>query len=241
MISASTTANMRIGLRDSLWLALAVLLHAVLLLVPLKHLPSAGEVSRVISVSLPAPRKPEPVIETIEPVPPTPVETLPLREETGPPRITAADPVPAEPEPVEPGINSTTARLLDFAGRFKWPSTEQERHRELGVFVPQGVPDNWRPGVVVEDNLFNGMVLPVKTEIVDRWLAADGSHRVVINTPLGQTLCGRAPPYDPMNTLIEPIMSWWECGGGGERSFRMPDRFMRANRYGVEASAGGLR
>lgn len=241
MNPASVTANMRIGRRDGFWLALAVSLHAVFLLVPLKHLPSASEVSRAISVSLTQPRRPGPAIEVPEPAPPVPTEPLPPLTEPEPLSTLPPDPVPAPADPVEPEVSTTTARLLDFAGRFKWPSAEQDRQRELGVFVPRGVPDNWRPGIVVEDNLFNGMVLPTRTEIVDRWLAADGSHRVVVNTPYGVTLCGRAQPYDPMNPLIEPIMNWWECAGGGKRKFQMPDRFLRANRYGGTDSDSGLR
>ncbi len=73
--------------------------------------------------------------------------------------------------------------------------------RRLGVFVPQALPENWRSGIISRDNLFNGMVLPNKTEIVDRWLAADGSHNVVINTPSGQTFCGRALAWDPMQPV----------------------------------------
>ena len=83
----------------------------------------------------------------------------------------------------------------------------------------------------MEDNLFNGMVLPTKTEIVDRWLAADGTHNVVLNTPSGDTLCGRAQAWTPMNPLFEPIMTFWKCGGGGKRAFKMPDRYMRSQQH----------
>ena len=57
------TDSMRFKRRDGLWLAIAVLLHAILLLVPLQHIPSATEISQVISVSLVGPRKKQPIFE----------------------------------------------------------------------------------------------------------------------------------------------------------------------------------
>jgi len=81
-----------------------------------------------------------------------------------------------------------------------------------------------RSGISIEDNLFNGMAPPNKTEIADRWLAADGSHNVVINTPSGQTFCGRALAWDPMQPLVEHVMQFRPCGGGGERTFKMTQR-----------------
>ena len=75
--------------------------------------------------------------------------------------------------------------------------------------------------------MFNGMVLPNKTEIVDRWLAADGSQNVVVNTPDGHTLCGRARAWDPMQPLVEHVMQFRPCGGGGKRTFEMPRRHER--------------
>lgn len=223
---ANISVSMRLNRRDALLFGIAVLLHALLLLVPLRHPPPAVEESRSVSVTLLAPRKEKPVFEK---------EELPPAEDPVPQQavVPIEKPVPAEPiamesKPEDPVIITTTARLLDSASRFKWPSIEKDKSRQLGVFVPQPIPENWRPRISVEDNLFNGMVLPTRTEIVDRWLAADGNHNVVINTPSGETLCGRAKPWDPMNPELEPIMAFWKCGGGGKRDFKMPERFMRS-------------
>jgi hypothetical protein len=212
------TDSMRLKRRDGLWLAMAVLLHAILLLVPLQHIPSVTEISQVVSVTLLAPRKKQPVFEPQE-IAVTPTEES-RPAESHPPQALPPDENSAlvKPEagifgPEDPPVNTTTARLIDSATRFKWPAMEKDQSRQLGVFMPQAIPDNWRPGITVEDNWFNGMVVPAKTEIVDRWLAVDGSHNVVLNTTSGETLCGRAQPWDPMRPMLEPVMTFWKCGG----------------------------
>jgi hypothetical protein len=232
--TATVSASMRLKRHDMLWLAIAVSLHAILLLIPLRHPPSATELTPVLSVSLLTPVNKDLDFENREPPVATAVELqapdelplrqgLPLAEKSIP-----ADPAAMEAGPEDPLTPITTARLLDSASRFKWPVIDKKETRQLGVFAAQQIPDNWRPRITVEDNLFNGMVLPTKTEIVDRWLAADGTHNVVLNTPSGNTLCGRAQPWTPMNPLLEPIMTFWKCGGGGKRAFKMPDRYMRS-------------
>jgi hypothetical protein len=182
----------------------------------------------MVSVSLIAPRNEDPVFEKKE-LPPAqnlaPQQPPPPVEKPAPP-----EPITMESSPGDPVVKTTTARLLDSASRFKWPSIKKDESRQLGVFVPQPIPQNWRPRIGVEDNLFSGMILPTKTEVVDRWLAADGSHNVVINTPSGETLCGRAQPWNPMSPELEPIMAFWKCGGGGKRDFKMPERYMRSRR-----------
>ena len=228
MGQSTVTASIRIKWHDGRWLAAVVLLHALLLLIPLRYDSPATEETTVVSISLLIPPKEDPVFEQEElpDVEESPSQQAPpLAEKPTPPR-----PIAMESSPEEPVIKTTTALLLDSASRFKWPSIEQDENRQLGVFVPQPIPENWRPRIVVEDNLFNGMILPTKTEIVDRWLAADGNHNVVINTPYGETLCGRAKPWDPMNPELEPVMTFWKCGGGGKRDFKMPERFMRSHR-----------
>ena len=218
--------------RDVLWLALAVSVHALLLLVPIQRPPASTDTSGTISLSLLATREEAPVPERSDlpappPEKPRPVEEPAARQaqpaaETRPP----AGPVRRESSPEGPTIGMTAARLVDSISRLKWPPAAKEKHSRLGVFVPQAVPENWRPRITIEENLFDGMYPPAKPDIVDRWLAADGSYRVVINTPSGNTLCGRARPWNPMNPLLEPVMMYWKCGGGGKRSFRMPDRHL---------------
>jgi hypothetical protein len=205
---------------------MAVLLHAILLLVPLQHIPSATEISQVVSVSLVAPRKKQPLVEPLEIAVTPPEESRPSEShpQRALPRNENPAPVKSEAGIFGPGdrsVNTTTARLIDSASRFKWPALEKDQSRQLGVFMPQAIPDNWRPGITVEDNWFNGMVVPAKTEIVDRWQAADGSRNVVLNTTSGETLCGRAQPWDPMRPMHEPVMSFWKCGGASPPSDMM--------------------
>jgi hypothetical protein len=115
--------------------------------------------------------------------------------------------------------------LLESARRLE-PATPVAPPRRLGEFLPPATPRNWEPSITLEENLFEDTYLPAETEVVDRWLAADGSHNVVIRTPTGMTLCGRALPWDPMRPLVEHVMMFRQCGGGGERSFTMPERLI---------------
>ena len=69
------------------------------------------------------------------------------------------------------------------------------------------------------------MMAPAETQVIDRWLAAVGSHNVVVETSSGNTYCGRATAWNPMNPLFEPVMQYRPCGGGGKRTFTMPDRY----------------
>ena len=64
--NSTVSDSMRLKRRDGLWLAMALLLHALLLLIPLRHLPSTTEGSRVLSVSLLAPRKEQLPVEQQE-------------------------------------------------------------------------------------------------------------------------------------------------------------------------------
>ena len=230
MADSSVIKSMRLGRRDAAWLVIAMLVHCSLLLLPLHHRTSEPASTQVLSVSLLKP-------QVREALPEPPLPEMTVREESPPlqsipPRETARIPAAPTPDPVqddieEPRTRTSTARLVDSANQMKWSLSEKPADRKLGVHVPQEIPDNWLPLIVVEDNRFNGMTIPATTEVVDRWLAADGSHNVVINTPTGETLCGRAQAWNPMNPLVETLMMFGKCGGGGARKFKMPDRFMR--------------
>lgn len=124
-------------------------------------------------------------------------------------------PAPERPQP-------STAYLLDLAGRQQLSVPETSTARRLGEHVPRPMPPNWRSATRPEANRFDGMVAPAAVEIVDRWLAADGSQNVVITTPDGETYCGRAEAWNPLTPLVEPIMTYRNCGGGGQRTFDMP-------------------
>jgi len=229
MDQLSVTTSMQIGKRDILWLSLALLFHAPLFLIPLSTPESAQKTSRIVSVML-TPRqstKPEqtekaepvsrPLTPKAEPSRGTPLKENPSLPATGTEAVVSPAPLP--------GI--TAAALIDFARTFRWRLPEVSETRQLGDRPPPRAPDSGQSGFHNEKGRLEGTFLPEKTEVVDRWLAADGSQNVVINTPSGQTLCGRAPAWDPLNPLIEHVMQFRTCGGGGERAFKMPDRFIR--------------
>jgi len=224
-LTAST--NRRLNFRDGIWLCLAIVLHALLLLIPVAPDSAPNLATDAVVVTLLSAKAIEqPLAETVDtplsevlapdpqPAPRLPVEPqeITLQEDPG-------EEVPTNPAPI-----ITTARLLDSAGHVKWVSSQPDESLHLGVYSPRPLPANWTSGMVTEDNLFDGMVVPRKTEIVDRWLAADGSHNVVIHTPGGDTFCGRALAWDPMQPLVEHVMQFRPCGGGGKRTFDMPRR-----------------
>jgi hypothetical protein len=100
---------------------------------------------------------------------------------------------------------------------------------QLGEIAEFERPHNWKFGagtghLAPFENIFNGNTVPDKVVIVDRWKGADGSHSVVVETPSGLRLCGRALAWDPMRPLIEPIMSWKICGGDGAIPFKFKPR-----------------
>jgi len=210
------------------WLAAAMLAHALLLLVPAKRDQSSYQASPALAIALlraapPAPTAREPNLQE------RPDETVQEGLRSAAPEQQAAETTPVEESPAEPPgefiperQQPSTAYLLDLAGRQQWSVPETSATRHLGKHVPRAMPPNWRPAMRPEANRFDGMVAPAELEVVDRWLAADGSHNVVITAPDGETYCGRAEAWNPMNPLVEPIMSYRKCGGGGQRTFDMP-------------------
>jgi hypothetical protein len=220
---------MQLGWRDATWLAVALMLHGSLLLISFKPFPAELADPRVLALSLVTSIAPQ--ADTVKtPIPAQPPdEAIPepddrQPEENRPAALPQSEPV--EKEPAVPPDRITTARLLDSASQLKWALPAPARDRKLGVHHPREAPENWRPGISLEDNLFNGMTVPEKVEIVDQWMSADGSQNVVINTPTGETLCGRRQAWDPLNPMLEQLMMFRTCGGG-KRTFKMPDRFNR--------------
>ena len=229
-MSVNATSIKRWDVQDSLWLCLAIVFHASLLLIPVlqKNLTSTSTAPLNITLLAPPPIE-HPFVEEPEPIktklPAVENETVTPDEQSMSDLASLEEPEDrADQKPPVNEVNLTAVRLLDSANEIEWPAPDENNSRRLGVFVPQALPENWRSGISIEDNLFNGMALPNKTEIVDRWLAADGSQNVVINTPSGQTFCGRALAWDPMQPLVEHVMQFRPCGGGGERTFKMTQR-----------------
>jgi hypothetical protein len=201
------------------WLLVAILAHALLLLLPYQREQHAGKGRPGLQVSLLAPATEPPA--ALVPVPEA-------TESPAPPQTTAqtaaqAAPLPAgETEPPARPAQPSAAYLLDLVRRREWRLPQPGSSRQLGVFVPRPMPPNWQPSPAAPPTRFADAALPERTQVVDRWLAADGSHNVVITTPGGETWCGRSESWDPMNPLVEPIRVFRSCGGGGERTFDMP-------------------
>jgi len=207
-------------------LVAAVLLHALLLLLPPQRGMQPGAALLQLTVSLQRTKPPPVSTPAVVEADPVPAEPSPPRAPAGPAPARASPLVaaPASPEAVKKPPVISTAGLLDLAGRQEWDIDHPPENHRLGVLRPHALPQNWRSGLAREANLFDDAVAPEQVEIVDRWLAADGSHNVVINTPSGETYCGRAEAWLPTNPLYEPIMMWRPCGGGGKRTFQMPER-----------------
>ena len=206
-----------------IWLGLALLVHAAALLLPLGYPKGEAPIDRSLVVSLlrPLPIPPP----TAEPPPVAPPEAVRVTAQKRPAPLIPE--VQHEPPPDRrlPGPEE----FLEAAREPRWILPTKPARR-LGEFTPPDPPRNWQPSITVEENRFSDAYLPSETEIVDRWLAADGSHNVVIRTPNGMTLCGRALPWNPMEPLVEHVMMFRSCGGGGERSFSMPERLVPSYR-----------
>lgn len=209
------------------WLVLAVLLHAGLLLVPARDgtrhanpLPplrialTTAEPARLDRTSAADPQ-PAAVAEPETALP----DTLPVLQ--APP---VAGEQPASESSREPDTPSlSAARLFELDGRREWRLDPFAGQRRLGVFTPHALPENWRSGIPYRTDPSGGRAAPERVEIVDRWLAADGSHNVMVEMPSGERLCGRAEAWNPMQPLVEPIMMFRSCGAAPP-SFVWPDR-----------------
>lgn len=224
---------------DGAWLALAVLVHASLLLLPLRQVYTPENSMPGISIQLTHfSTLPVPAPVLVEPE--TPDSTPSQVESTVADNVVEADqasiPLPVveiftpttEPIATENAHETpmTTARLIHFASLADLGAPLPETPRAPGLYAPRELPANWRSGMRLPgaDNLFDGMAAPAQTEVADQWLAADGSHNVVMNLPNGETVCGRVEAWDPMHPLFEHVMMYRTCGGGGKRTFSMAAR-----------------
>lgn len=198
-------------------LALALALHALLLLIPHQR-PSHEFPRSPLSVridrqadrptaprDLPAPaaRPAQPSVDPRE----RPEEPPPARAE--PP---ARDPVRTETRP------QVTAELLleqarDLDRRRRAPSA-----RIPGVpAIPELPPNFVRPLLPLRANAFDGRMSTGQQEVLDQWVEPGGAVNAVVRLPNGDVLCGRAAAWDPMNPLFEPVAMYRPCGGGGRR------------------------
>lgn len=227
-----------------LWLGLAVLLHGLLLLLPDGRQLGETAVLQTLSVTLRKPVRPatepesaRPVAETPEAAPPaltpsTETVTLPANSEVTTTDPEALDPVEPAPPPVPvlaPPAPSA-AHLFESTQSVRLPQRSPERAARLGRQPLAPPPPNWRSGRVPGDSRFDGRALPDRAEIVDRWLAADGSHNVLIETSSGEMYCGHASAWDPLQPLVEPVMTFRACGSG-RTTFEWPEEY--GNRPGA--------
>ena len=212
------------------WLLFAILLHVPLLLLHLQREPPTAQALQHLKIELRNSVRPEPASPEPPQAQPRP-EDAPRQE----PAPSAADPMAATViPPAAPSVSDapppslSSALLLDLARRQAWKAPPAADTRELGVFRSRPPPANWQPRTRPEANLFDDLVAPAQVEVVDRWLAADGSQNVIIKTPSGETYCGRLEAWSPMNPLFEPVAMWRTCGGGGRRTFEMPERYRKS-------------
>ena len=236
------TTRRGLTVRDGLWFAVAVSLHGALFFLPVSddqplkspahslaielHLQTSVEspfVREQPDNLLPEPDVPEAFPERLpEPLP----EPWPEAQS----EIAVLDDVEATPEveqPPPPNASLSTAVLLQSAAEQDWLAKTEKPERTLGTFVPRAMPDNWSSNIHLAPNRFDGMTAPREIEVLDRWVSSDGSQNVVLNTPTGETLCGRGLAWDPMQPLVEHVMQFRLCGGGGRRTFTMPDRYLK--------------
>lgn len=237
-MSPTAAATIRTShVRFTGFLAAAVVLHGLLLLLPAKRGLQPEEVLNRLSVSLQAVATRRPVADPppdqadlsppAVPVAPAAASFPPLPERLTPPAARESIPLaPAEP---------STARLLDHAYRMRWRTPEDGATRRLGE--PLANPGSGLPLPGLSGRLTETASTVAGIEIVDRWLAADGSHNVLIRTPSGNMLCGRAEAWDPMRPLVEHVTMFRVCGAG-EPTFEWPDRYRtgaeRPREIGVE-------
>lgn len=229
--------------RDGRWLLLALLAHALMLALPLGEwrpvpVPEAAELRvRLISERPARARGAEPpTTADAEEVFQKPEDAIrpaakrpSVREIVAPPQ----PPIASDQEPLLSAARIYHSRNA-VAGRVPLEMPGGVPFERLGVAAPHELPENWRRGTGAKalapfDNTFNGMTAPGRIEIVDRWLAADGSHNVIVETPAGLRLCGRALPWDATRPLVEHVMLFHVCGGDGAKGFkyeprRRPDR-----------------
>lgn len=211
-------------LRFGAWLAIAILLHALLMLLPLQRAtpPPPPDAPRPLTVTFERAEPPPPVVRT---GPEPPAAAAPGLAAMQPAVDGRADAPQAPSAPPAPAAmpRPSTASLLDFAARRGAGLSAPTSTLELGVFTPQAGPGEHGSRKVIDVGRPAGSRTAAATAVVDRWLAADGSHNVLVTTPSGETYCGRAEAWDPMEPLYEPVMMFRDCGSGGRPAFDLPE------------------
>jgi hypothetical protein len=236
----TVSASDRIRLRDGLWFTFALLLHAALLLIPAQQSAVQRAAQDPLAVHVILARRDMPVKPDEDTHDPTRRELIEPR-----PLVREKSPDPALPETIGQRddfmAGSSRSKLLDSLSRLQETPGADGPARQLGDKPLYRPPANWRPRDTLGENTPADGLSPRSTGTIDRWLAADGSHNVVVQTAGGDRICGRAEAWNPMNPLLEPVMMFRKCGESGKRRFSMPARFMRSQREHASRGAFGIK
>ena len=207
------------------FLALALLLHGALLLVPLAPTGPAKAPGEPLQVTFEVPVPPQPPEPPYAPPdqPASPAPAAPALADPDPPpeareRSEARPPsrAPGEEERPEPPRVVDLHRALG-EGHWKAPDSPA-RPATIGRSTESALLERLRrPVLAYEPTVFDRFALPSSTEIVDRWQGPGGAYRVVIRTPGGETLCGRQEPMDEFRPWLQMPVMFHRCAGGGQR------------------------
>lgn len=229
----------RSGWREFSFFAVALLIHGALLLLPMKTWQahqSAGEHRQdLIQVQLrPAPEIPS---APLEPLPEVQGQALPEKKPAADYTLAEIPPPSDKPVPEDQASSDTspvqalsTRQLRLQAAQAAKLVPPAQSNPGLGIPKPRAPPANWNkhagaPFLSSFDDRSHEVTLPEATTVLDRWQAADGSHQLMVQLPNGDSLCGRAAAYNPMQPLVEPVMMFSPCGS--KPTFTMPDRYRK--------------
>lgn len=225
------------------WLALAVLAHALLLLLPVGRVEFSAVTPSVLKISI------APLNRTVQKAaiapPPTAANTpqaqakRPAADDTA---MAAATPTAENPPEAQSAAENapehvTLPGLLQSLEQARLDEPRAPAPRRLGAHPQAALPAYWRsrgPGALPSDAGFSDMAPPARTGIVDRWLAADGSHNVVVDLPNGEKLCGRATAWDPLQPLVENVMHFRYCGSAEQWTFKLLAQKIRSSISRIE-------
>ena len=197
---------------------MAVLLHALLLLIPAKK-PAPMPIQRGVAVDVrfESPARDEAL--STPPVEPVPVPQPVPMPESLPESLPSAPPLVAEPDfKTRPEV--TTALLLELARELEWNAPDQPARTPGLAYIPDLPPNLARPVLPMAPNRFDSSVLSGEQEVLDQWMEPGGIINAVVKLPNGDILCGRLAPWSMMDPLVEPVAMYRPCGGGGKRATR---------------------
>ncbi|MEJ8566675.1 hypothetical protein [Elongatibacter sediminis] len=240
-----TVSSSRPNRYEAGWFALALAVHAALLLLPLERSRQDMDSHRFLPISLKlAPRRLTTVPrndvtehkdrererereQTDAGIAEPAKDAEPLAPNTAAPRTPPAEEsTPQAPTPRTAPVPNmrrslSTANLLQALNDMALEGPRQGLPRTLGSPPPGAGTDSAASANPLAESI-SGSFKTTSPVVLDRWLTSDGSHHVVVELPNGQTLCGRASAWDPMKPLVEHVMMFRACAGGGPRSFSMP-------------------